>query len=52
MPDADAHGMLIPPKEWCFTPDFQLSREETDRALREHRGQAYDVKKHQIRSGP
>ncbi len=43
LPDADAHGMLIPPKEWCSTPDFQLSREETARLLREGRARVYDV---------
>jgi hypothetical protein len=45
LPDADAHGMLIPAKEWCVAPDFQFSREETTRLLREGRGKVYDVAK-------
>jgi len=43
LPDAAAHGVLIPPKEWCFTQDFQFSREETERLLREGRARVYDV---------
>ena len=43
MPDAAAHGVLIPDKEWCYTTDFQLSKEDTDRSLREGRARVYDI---------
>lgn len=45
LPDANAQAMMIPPKEWCFTPDFQPSREEADRVLRQGRAKIYDVAK-------
>jgi hypothetical protein len=43
MPDAAEHGVIIPPKEWCFTPDFQLSKQETERLLQTGQGRVYDI---------
>jgi hypothetical protein len=45
MPDAAAHGILIPDKDWCLTPDFQLSKEETGRLLRDGEARVYDITK-------
>jgi len=45
MPAAQTHDLYIPPKEWCSTPDFQLSEAETSRLLREGGGKVYDVAK-------
>ena len=45
MPDADAQGILIPAKEWCAAPNFQFSREETERLLRDGEAKVYDIAK-------
>lgn len=43
MPAVQTHDLYIPPKEWCSTPDFQLSEAEMSRLLREGKGKVYDV---------
>jgi hypothetical protein len=43
LPDVAEHGIAMPPMEWCFTPDFQISPAETARLLREKRGTVYDI---------
>jgi len=45
LPDAAAHGVAIPPKEWCLTPDFQLSSEEFSRLLKSGQAVVYDIAK-------
>jgi len=45
LPDAGEHGIPIPPKEWCYTEDFQFSREETERMLATGRAHVYDIAK-------
>jgi len=43
LPDAAAHGLPIPPKEWCLSQDFQFSPDETSRLLREGSAHVYDI---------
>ena len=43
LPDAAAHGVAVPPSEWCLDPNFRLSTKETALILGDDRGKAYDV---------
>jgi len=45
LPDAGEHGVPIPPREWCYSEDFQYSREKTRRMLTDGEAHVYDVSK-------
>ena len=43
MPDAGEHGIAIPPREWCYRQDFQLSPSETRQIVAAGSGHVYDL---------